>query len=239
MVQKTLEEKRLESRIEKLRKKQDDLEEAARESKKRIQALKRKKKQVLTRQVRRAQARLNTHERRRRTRRLILIGTLLEHQVSHSEEAQSRLRHDLDVFLKRDRDRELFDLPPLAEPVPDSSAPAPDLDPSSPALPPLRGWSPARLPDGNLCSGAPSRSRPDAEIPGSPLWSRWSSTRRIPSWSVTPGNLPQCSWRTREDPIPMGRATSRGVRFTASKVCWPGFWRNWGVWGDRSPWSFL
>ena len=36
MVQKTLEEKRLESRIEKLREKQDDLEEKARESKKRI-----------------------------------------------------------------------------------------------------------------------------------------------------------------------------------------------------------
>ena len=54
MVQKTLEEKRLESRIEKLREKQDDLEEKARQSKKRIQALKRKKKAVLTRQVRQA-----------------------------------------------------------------------------------------------------------------------------------------------------------------------------------------
>ena len=30
-------------------------------------------------------------------------------------------------------------------------------------------------------------------------------------------------------------ATNRSVRFTASNVCWPGFWRNWGVWGDRSP----
>ena len=149
MVQKTLEEKRLESRIEKLREKQDDLEEKARESKKRIQALKRKKKAVLTRQVRQAQARLNAHERRRRTRRLILIGTLVEHQVSHSEEAQSRLRLDLDAFLKRDRDRELFDLPPLAEPVPDSSAPAPDLAPASPELPPLRGWRPTQLPDGD------------------------------------------------------------------------------------------
>ena len=140
MVQKTLEEKRLEARIEKLRSKQDDLENKARQSKKRIQALKRKKKAVLNRQVRQAQARLNAHERRRRTRRLILIGTLVEHQVSHSEEAQSRLRSDLDAFLKRDRDRELFDLPPLA---------APDLAPPSPNLPPLRGWSPARLPDGD------------------------------------------------------------------------------------------
>ena len=149
MVQKTLEEKRLESRIEKLRAKQDDLEEKARESKKRIQALKRKKKAVLTRQVRQAQARLNAHERRRRTRRLILIGTLVEHQVSRSEEAQSRLRLDLDAFLKRDRDRELFDLPPVAEPDLDSPAAAPNRAPASPELPPLRGWSPARLPDGD------------------------------------------------------------------------------------------
>ena len=37
----------------------------------------------------------------------------------------------------------------------------------------------------------------------------------------------------------MGRATNKSVRFTASNVGWPGFWRNWGVWGDRSPRSFL
>ena len=183
MKQKTLEEKRLESRIEKLRSKQDDLEEKARESKKRIQALKRKKKAVLTRQVRRAQARLNAHERRRRTRRLILIGTLLEHQVSQSEEAQSRLRLDLDAFLKRDRDRELFDLPPLAEPVPDSPDPAPDLDPSSPELPLLRGWSPARLPDGDWGSryqGDP-RKLPD-DLVGCSIE---ITTRRGDSWIAT------------------------------------------------------
>ena len=151
MAQKTLEEKRLEARIEKLRSKQGELEEKARESKKRIQALKRKKKAVLNRQVRQTQARLNAHERRRRTRRLILIGTLLEHQVSQSEEAQSRLRHDLDAFLKRDRDRELFELPPLAESVPVAAAPAPAASLGRPAdrLPILQGWTPARLPDGS------------------------------------------------------------------------------------------
>ena len=60
---KTLEEERLVARTAKLRSKQDTLEEKARESKKRIQALKRKQKAVLTRQVRQAQARLNAHER--------------------------------------------------------------------------------------------------------------------------------------------------------------------------------
>ena len=149
MAPKTLEEKRLEERIVKLHKKQDDLEEAARASRQRIQALKRKKKQVLTRQVRRAQARLNTHERRRRTRRLILIGTLVEHQVSDSEGAQSRLRDDLDEFLKRDRDRALFDLPPVGDPDPASPAPPPSLERPTDSLPPLRGWTPSGLPDGS------------------------------------------------------------------------------------------
>ena len=149
MARKTLEEKRLEERIRKLRKKQDDLEESARASRKRIQALKRKKKQVLTRQVRRAQARLTTHERRRRTRRLILIGTLVEHQVSDSEGAQSRLRDDLDAFLKRDRDRALFDLPPVGDPDPASPAPPPSLERPTDSLPPLRGWTPSGLPDGS------------------------------------------------------------------------------------------
>ena len=77
------------------------------------------------------------------------MGTLLEHQVSQSEEALSGLLLDLDAFLKRDRDRELFDLPTLREPVSDSSAPAPDLAPASPELPPLRGWRPTQLPDGD------------------------------------------------------------------------------------------
>ena len=169
MVQKTLEEKRLEARIEKLRSKQDDLGNKARQSKKRIQALKRKKKQVLTRQVRRAQARLNAHERRRRTRRLILMGTLVEHQVSHSEDAQSRLRHDLDAFLKRGRDRELFDLPPLAEPDPDSPDPAPDLAPASPKLPPLRGWRATQLPDGDWGSRHSAPGKLPADLEGATI----------------------------------------------------------------------
>ena len=153
----------------KLRKKQDDLEESARASRKRIQALKRKKKQVLTRQVRKAQARLNTHERRRRTRRLILMGTLLEHQVSHSEEAQSRLRHDLDVFLKRDRDRELFELPPLGGLAPASSGPSPDLAPPAAELPPLRGWIPARLPDGDWGARHPAPEKLPADLEGATI----------------------------------------------------------------------
>ena len=169
MVQKTLEEKRLESRIEKLREKQDDLEEKARESKKRIQALKRKKKAVLTRQVRQAQARLNAHERRRRTRRLILIGTLVEHQISQSEEAQSRLRSDLDAFLKRDRDRDLFELPTLDGPVSDSPTTAPERATASSDLPPLRGWRPTQLPDGDWGARHSAPGKLPADLEGATI----------------------------------------------------------------------
>lgn len=168
MAQKTLGEKRLESKIEKLRKKQDDLEQKARESRKRIQALKRKKKAVLTRQVRQAQARLNAHERRRRTRRLILMGTLLEHQVSQSE-AHSGLLRDLDDFLKRDRDRELFDLPPLVESAAPATAPAPAQGRPADRLPPLQGWIPASLPDGSWGARHSAPGKLPADLEGATI----------------------------------------------------------------------
>ena len=80
-----------------------------------------------------------------------------------------------------------------------------------------------------------SRSRLRRTEPGPRRCSKKSSAPRLTPWSVTPENLPQRSWRTREGPIPMGRATNRSVRFTGGNVSRQGFWRNWGVWGDRSP----
>ena len=62
------------------------------------------------------------------------------------------------------------------------------------------------------------------------------SGRRIeelPSGSVV------VAGRSREGPILMGRATNKGARFTVGNVSRPGFWRNWGVWGDRSPRSAI
>ena len=47
----------------------------------------------------------------RRTRRLILIGSYMEHVTGNDSEKRDRLMKGLDVFLERDRDRELFDLP--------------------------------------------------------------------------------------------------------------------------------
>ena len=58
----------------------------------------------------RAQARISAAERKRRTRRLILLGSYLEHVTGDDPGKRDSLMKGLDVFLERDRDRELFDL---------------------------------------------------------------------------------------------------------------------------------
>ena len=63
------------------------------------------------RQIRRAQSRVSAAERKHRTRRLILMGSYLEHVTGNDPDKRDRLIKGLDVFLERDRDRELFDLP--------------------------------------------------------------------------------------------------------------------------------
>ena len=63
-------------------------------------------------QIRRAQTRISAAERKRRTRQLILMGSYMEHVINQDESAKARLMKNLDQFLERDRDRELFGLPP-------------------------------------------------------------------------------------------------------------------------------
>ena len=65
----------------------------------------------LKRQIRRAQSRISAAERKQRTRRLILMGSYLEHVTGDDPGQRDRLIKGLDVFLERGRDRELFDLP--------------------------------------------------------------------------------------------------------------------------------
>ena len=69
------------------------------------------RKETLKRQIRRAQSRITAAQRKRRTRRLILLGSYLEHVTGNDPDKRDRLIKGLDVFLERDRDRELFDLP--------------------------------------------------------------------------------------------------------------------------------
>ena len=47
-----------------------------------------------------------------RTRRLILMGSYLEHVTQTDPDRKAHLMKELDGFLERDRDRELFDLAP-------------------------------------------------------------------------------------------------------------------------------
>ena len=85
------------------------------ERKKELLEAQRVRKDTLKRQIRRAQSRISAAERKRRTRRLILMGSYLEHVTGDDPDKRDRLIKGLDVFLERDRDRELFDLAPNKE----------------------------------------------------------------------------------------------------------------------------
>ena len=80
--------------------------------KKALQEAQRRQRDTLTRQIRRAQARLSAADRKRRTRRLILIGSYVDSVSQADPVSMTRLRKGLDEFLERDQDRALFDLPP-------------------------------------------------------------------------------------------------------------------------------
>ena len=71
-----------------------------------------KKKAKLKAAESRIRARISARERKRRTRRLILMGSYLEHVTQDDPDRKDHLMKELDGFLERDRDRELFDLAP-------------------------------------------------------------------------------------------------------------------------------
>ena len=79
-----------------------------------------KKKAKLKAAESRVRARISARERKRRTRRLILIGSYMEHVTQTDPDRKARLMKGLDGFLERDRDRELFGLEPLPESEPAS-----------------------------------------------------------------------------------------------------------------------
>ena len=65
--------------------------------------------------LRRARYAVTAKERKRRTRRLILMGTYVESKMNEDPAACERFMAALDGFLTQNRDRELFDLEPLPE----------------------------------------------------------------------------------------------------------------------------
>ena len=102
--------------LEQLLARQQALNKELKTRKKELQEAQRRRRNNLKRQILRAQARISSAERKRRTRRLILMGSYMEHLTQTDPVRHDRLMKGLDVFLERDRDRELFDLPPKENP---------------------------------------------------------------------------------------------------------------------------
>ena len=98
--------------LQQLLDRQAALNQELKAKKKELLEAQRPRKETLKRQIRRAQSRITAAERKRRTRRLILMGTYMEHVTGDDPDKRDRLMKGLDEFLERDRDRELFDLAP-------------------------------------------------------------------------------------------------------------------------------
>ena len=91
---------------------QEALNQELKAKKKELQDAQRRQRDNLKRQIRRAQARISAAERKRRTRRLILIGTVVQRKAEFNPKTEYWLKQALREYLERPQDRELFDLPP-------------------------------------------------------------------------------------------------------------------------------
>ena len=101
--------------LEQLMTRQATLKRELKARKKELQDAQRRQRDNLQKQIRRSQARVSADDRKRRTRRLILMGSYLEHVTGNDPDKRDRLIKGLDVFLERGRDRELFELAPNKE----------------------------------------------------------------------------------------------------------------------------
>lgn len=77
-----------------------------------LRSANRKQEARLRARKQRLEAAERAKERKLRTRRLILMGSYMEHIANRDQSAKDRLLRGLDGFLSKDRDRELFELPP-------------------------------------------------------------------------------------------------------------------------------
>ena len=84
--------------------------------KKELAVLYKKERGVIQKKIRTTKNRISAADRKLRTRRLILMGSYMEHITTNDEAAKDRLMKGLDSFLERDRDRALFDLTPKPQP---------------------------------------------------------------------------------------------------------------------------
>ena len=84
------------------------LDESIAGQRKKLDQLKARKQALEARQ----RTRLKGEERRRDTRRKVLLGAMLLEQMQRNENVQRNLNAQLDAFLVREQDRVLFGLPP-------------------------------------------------------------------------------------------------------------------------------
>lgn len=84
----------------------------------------REKQKTIAAQIQREENRLKREERKKDTRRKILVGAAALHKASKDSEFNHWLIHHLlDGFLERDDDRALLGLPPLPPAAPDAEHP--------------------------------------------------------------------------------------------------------------------
>ena len=79
----------------------------------RIRKLQEKQARV-TAEIQRAKARQRQNQRKRDTRRKILLGAMLLDRIERGKVPEKVVMADMDQFLTRDHERALFDLPPRA-----------------------------------------------------------------------------------------------------------------------------
>ena len=105
--------------IDRLAEAERQLKEQHAAKKKELTALYKKERGIIQKKIRIAENHISAAERKRRTRRLILMGSYMEHITANDEAAKDRLMQGLDSFLERDRDRELFELAPRPKTAPE------------------------------------------------------------------------------------------------------------------------
>ena len=91
--------------LEQLLARQEALKQELKAKKKELQEAQRRQRANLQKQIRRAQVRLSSAERKQRTRRLIFLGSYLEHITGEDPAKRDSLMQRLDGFLERDRQR--------------------------------------------------------------------------------------------------------------------------------------
>ena len=87
--------------LQQLLDRQEALKQELKAKKKELLEAQRLRKETLKRQIQRAKSRITARERKLRTRRLILMGSYLEHVTQDDPERKARLMKELDGFLER------------------------------------------------------------------------------------------------------------------------------------------